>query len=56
MAELSAGSGESAERVWCAADPAAATEEAVALAELLAQGFAYLTQLAEQPRLAAAAA
>ncbi len=54
--EFTAGSGAEAERVWCAADPAAAIEESRALAALLAQGYAYLTQLARQSHAAPTAA
>ena len=56
VAEFATGSGEASERIWCAANPDASAEDSRALAELLAQGYAYLTQLAVQPRAAAAAA
>ena len=56
VAELTTGSGEETERIWCASDPTAVEEESRALAELLAQGYAYLTHLATQPQAAPAAA
>ena len=56
IADLTAGTGEETTRLWCAANPASVEEESHALAELLAQGYAYLTQLATQPQATAAAA
>ena len=56
VAELTAGNGEERERLWCAADPQAVEEESRAIVSLLAEGFAYLTHLASQPRVAPAAA
>ena len=54
VAELRTGAGETTEQVWCAANPTAVDEETRAIAELLTQGFAYLTHLATQRPAAAA--
>ena len=56
IAELANGSGAEREIVWCAADPHSVIEEARAIASLLAQGYAFLTQLTLSSQAAPAAA
>jgi hypothetical protein len=56
IVELTAGSDEEREIVWCAADPYTVVEESRAIGSLLSQGFAYLTQLTLTSQAAPAAA
>ena len=56
VSEMTSGSGEESETVWCAADPEAAVDEARAIAALLGEGYAYLSQLASGAQAAPAAA
>ena len=56
VAEMTSGSGEQSETVWYATDPEAAVDEARAIAALLSEGYAYLSQLAAGAPAAPAAA
>ena len=56
VTDVTIGTGEESERLWCAPDPRAVDEEACAIVSLLAEGFAYLTHLADRQETAPAAA